>query len=168
MLFAWAARERIRVDGPLTPPPFRLVALHAAAIVVPLALYFYLVHGEWAWMYLLDPGRVPGLALLPLVLAHAGLVLVGWFGMAWVFRRAPQLSIHVTAGVGVTFLAAVIVGFPRLTRSATYAGYHLGAWVGWFEVELGYSLLVAALGGAGSIVYVVVELLRDGRRVRGR
>ena len=39
-------------------------------IVAPLALYFYLVHPEWAWMYLVDPRVLSGLAVLPLVVGH--------------------------------------------------------------------------------------------------
>ena len=70
--FALIARDRIRADGPFASPAFPLVALHGAAIVAPVALYFYAVHPAWSWMYYLDPTKLTGLAVLPLTVGHQG------------------------------------------------------------------------------------------------
>src|ERR1051325_9357986 len=73
--FALIARDRIRADGPFAAPAFQLVALHAAAVVAPVALYFYAVHPAWSWMYWVTPGRLAGVAVLPLMVGHATLVI---------------------------------------------------------------------------------------------
>ena len=167
MAFAWIARDRIRADGPFAPPAFLLVALHAGMVVAPVALYFYIVHPEWAWMYLVDPARIPGLAVLPLVVGHAGLVGIGWYVGAWLLRSdRKQILLYLLGGVSLIGLVVVILTANRLTHSATYKGWELGATVGLFDVELGYSVTVALLAVAGSVAYVVVALLADRRRVR--
>ncbi|MBP6631453.1 MAG: hypothetical protein KBG28_26140 [Kofleriaceae bacterium] len=170
LVFAAIAGDRVRADGPFASPAFPLVALHAGGVVSPLALYMYLAHAEWSWLYLIDPDRVPGLAAIPLMVAHGGLVIVGWYVGAWVQRRAERrrmmrIALGVSAGLLVLVLALT---WPRLTSSATFAGYARGATVGLFVVELGYALLVALLALGGSITYVAVELSRDGRRARSR
>jgi hypothetical protein len=167
--FAWIARDRIRADGPFAPQAFLLVALHAGMIVAPLALYFYLVHPEWAWLYLVDPAKLSGLAVLPLVVGHAGLVGAGWYLAAYLIRtdrKKPLL--YTAAGTTLVTLIVIAISFGRLSHAATYPGWQLGAKVGLFDVELGYSVTVGMLGLAGSIAYVAVALVRDRRRVRAR
>src|SRR6185503_1719117 len=78
--FALVARDRIKADGPFAAPAFQLVALHAAAVVAPIALYFYAVHPAWSWMYWINPRRLAGVAVLPLMVGHAGIVIGGWYG----------------------------------------------------------------------------------------
>lgn len=58
--FALVARDRIRADGPFVAPAFHLILLHAAAVVAPVALYFYAVHPAWSWMYWFDPSKLSG------------------------------------------------------------------------------------------------------------
>src|ERR1041384_3792157 len=77
--FALIARDRIRADGVFAAPSFPLVALHAAAVVAPMALYFYAVHPAWAWMYWLDPHKLAGVVVLPLMVGQAALVIGGWY-----------------------------------------------------------------------------------------
>ena len=76
LAFAVAGRDRVRADGPSTSPAILLVLAHAGIITAPIALYFYVAHPAWTWHYLADPAKVPGLAILPLVIGH-GLVVVG-------------------------------------------------------------------------------------------
>jgi hypothetical protein len=71
LAFALVARDRIRADGPSAPPAFLLVAAHAAVVTLPVAFYFYAVQPAWTWHYLIDPAKVPALAILPLVVATA-------------------------------------------------------------------------------------------------
>src|SRR5689334_8514307 len=63
--FALIARDRLKADGPFASPAFPLVALHAGAVVMPVALYFYSVHPAWAWMYWVDPHKLAGVAVVP-------------------------------------------------------------------------------------------------------
>jgi hypothetical protein len=169
--FAYLARDRIRADGPFAPPAFLYVALHAGMIVAPIALYFYLVHPEWAWMYLVDPTKLSGLAVLPLVVGHAALVGGGWYLGAFLIRtdrKKPLL--YAMAGVAAAALILVAITWTRLSHAATYAGWKVGgaARVGLFDVELGYAVVVALIAMIGSAVYVALGLMRDRRRVRAK
>ena len=168
LVFASLSGERIRSDGPFAAPAFTLVGLHASTVVVPVSLYLYVVHPEWAWMYFIDPNRVPGLAVIPLMAAHGALVFVGWFGGAWLQRRPDHrkaIRIGLAAGAAVTLLVTGLA-WSRLSVSATYLGFAHKASVGLFVVELGYALLVTLLAVGASAGYVGIELSRDSRRAR--
>ncbi len=165
------ARERIRVDGPFSTPAFPLVALHAAAVVTPIALYFYAAHPAWSWMYAVDVSKLGGAAVLPLMVGHAGLVIAAWYVAAFLLRRGLQKGLLIAGGVAIlTMLVLVIIGRERLTTASTFRGY-------WenrvdapliFKVQLGWAFAVSLLALFGSAVYVAIELGRDGRRVRSR
>lgn len=167
--FAFAGRDRIRADGPFAPPAFLLVLIHVGLVTAPVTLYFYAAHADWSWLYIVDPERVPGLAIVPLVVGH-GLVLVGgWYLGAWLVRtdRKRQL-LYGILGVSIVFLVGFILSLGRLTTATTYAGYLAGASGGLMSVELGWALLVSFAASAAAATYVFIELLRDSRRVRAR
>jgi hypothetical protein len=167
--FALVARDRIRADGPFAGPAFLFVVLHAAVVVAPIALYFYAVHPAWAWHYWADPAHVPGLALVPLVVGHAGLVIAGWYGGAFLVRRGLRdVGLYTLGGVTVLFLIATLLLYRRLVTDGSFAQYHRGQGAGFLDVELGWAVITSVMATAGSAVYVVLELVRDGRRVRSR
>lgn len=167
--FALAARDRVRADGPFSAPAFYLVLMHAAGVVLPVALYFYAVHPAWSWMYLVDPANVPGLAILPLIVGHAAIVVGAYYAGALLVRADRRKAVVYTiAGLGVVALVLVLVGRSRLGISTSYGGFHAGRGRELMEVELGWALLVSLLAMAGSIAYVALELTADARRVRSR
>ena len=166
--FALIARERIRADGAFAAPAFQLVALHAA-IVAPIALYFYAVHPAWAWMYWIDPRQLAGVVVLPLMVAHAGLVIGGWYGAGLLLRRGHQHAVLYTGGgVAVALLILVVAGIRRLSTATDYLGWQHGQGTSLFAVQLGWAFVVSLLALFGSAIYLVIELGRDGRRVRSR
>ena len=167
--FALIARDRIRADGPFAAPAFQLVALHAAAVVAPVALYFYAVHPAWSWMYWVNPRRLAGVAVLPLMVGHAALVIGGWYVSSWLIRKGYQGALMYVAGAITLFLFVLIVlTIGRLVTAADYQGYgaHKGASL--LNVRLGWAFVVSLLAMFGSAVYIAIELGRDGRRVRSR
>jgi hypothetical protein len=167
--FALVARERIRADGPLPSPAFSLVALHAAAVVAPIALYFYAVHPAWSWMYRVDPSKVSGLAIVPLTVGHAGLVLGGWYLAATLLRRGLGRPLrYATAVLGVVLVVVVLTSLHRLGTAADFLGFASDRGTSLFNVQLGWALVVSLLALTGSATYVVIELGRDSRRVRTR
>ncbi len=164
--FAVLARDRIRADGAFSLPAFALVLQHAGA-VAPIALYFYAVHPAWAGLYLVDPGNVSGVLVVPLMVGHGALVLGGWYGAAQLVRRGQLQAVLITGGVLATAtLLLAIAARARLTTAADYAGYAARRGVALFSVELGWAVLVAMLALFASVAYVAIELLRDGRRLR--
>lgn len=169
--FALIARDRIRADGPFAAPAFHLVALHAAVVVLPIALYFYAVHPAWSWMYWVDPKKVTGLAVLPLMVGHGVLVIGGWYTASVLLRRGYQGALLYVAGaVALALLVLVVAGIPRLSTATDYIGWQLPAArsTSVFSVQLGWAFAVSLLALFGSAIYIAIELGRDGRRVRSR
>lgn len=165
--FALLARDRVRADGPFAAPVFQLVLLHAAGVVAPIALYFYAAHPSWSWLYLVDPDHVPVLALLPLMVGHALIVVGGYYGGALLLRADKRnIVAYVDGGLGLFTLILILLLRDRLAVSTSYAGYQVGRGRQLMEVPLGWAVLVSLLAMAGSILYIAFELTRDGRRVR--
>ena len=167
--FALIARDRIRADGPFAAPAFQLVALHAAAVVAPVALYFYAVHPAWSWMYWVNPKKLAGVAVLPLMVGHAALVITGWYGASLLLRRGYQGALlYVASAIALVLFVLVVAGIHRLSTAADYLGWQAGQGVSLFAVQLGWAFMVSLLALFGSAIYVAIELGRDGRRVRSR
>ena len=167
--FALIARDRIKADGSFAAPAFQLVALHAAVVVAPIALYFYAVHPAWAWMYWVDPDKLGAAAIIPLVAGHGALVIGGWYIAAFLIRRAYQGALfYVAGGIALFLVVLVAASFDRLGTAADYLGFHLKGGISVFSVRLGWAFIVALLALFGSAIYTSIELGRDGRRVRSR
>jgi hypothetical protein len=167
--FALIARDRLKADGPFASPAFPLVALHAGAVVAPLALYFYAVHPAWAWMYWVDPAKLTSVFVLPLMVAHAGLVIGAWYGASMLIRKGlAGALVYVGGALALVLLVLVVGGMSRLSRATDYAGYPRGDGVSLFSVRLGWAFVISMLAMFGSAIYIAIELGRDGRRVRSR
>jgi len=167
--FALIARDRIRADGPFSAPAFHLILLHAAAVVAPVALYFYAVHPAWAWMYWVNPEKLSGVAVLPLMVGHAALVIGGWYGASLLLRRGYLGALLYGAGaVALALLVLVVAGMNRLGTASDYVGWQIQKGTSLFKVQLGWAFMVSLLALFGSAIYIAIELGRDGRRVRSR
>jgi hypothetical protein len=166
--FALIARDRINADGPFAAPAFQLVALHAGAVVAPIALYFYAVHPAWAWMYWVDPAKLAGVFVVPLMVGHAALVVGAWYVASLLIRKGLSGALFYVGGaLALLLLVLVVGGLHRLATAADYAGYVSGG-VSLFSVRLGWAFVVSLLAMFSSAIYVAIELGRDGRRVRAR
>ena len=161
--FAVLSRDRVRADGVFSMPVFVLVLQHAAAV----ALYFYSVHPAWAGMYFFDPAHISGLVVLPLMVGHAALVAGAYYGASQLLRRKPLAPVLYTGGgLLLATLLLTVLGRSRLVTATDYKGYSAHFGVALFSVELGWAVLVALLALFASATYVIIELLRDARRVR--
>ncbi len=167
--FALVARDRIKADGPFASPAFPLVVLHAAAVVAPIALYFYAVHPAWAWMYWVDPAKLSGVFVLPLMVGHAGLVVGAWYVSSMLIRKGlGGALVYVAGAVAVVLLVFIVGGMARLSVATDYPGYGHAGGASLFSVRLGWAFVVSMLALFGSAIYTAIELGRDGRRVRAR
>jgi hypothetical protein len=167
--FALVARDRIKADGPFASPAFPLVALHAATVVAPIALYFYAVHPAWSWMYFFDPNKLSGIVVLPLMVGHAGLVIGAWYLASVLIRKGLQGALFYVGGaIALLLFVLVVVGIGRLSTAADFRGYSSHHGVSLFAVQLGWAFMVSLLTLFGSAVYVAIELGRDSRRVQAR
>jgi hypothetical protein len=127
VLAALAARADLRVS----PKPaansdaFVSFLLYAALVVVPVSVYFYVFHGDWYLLYMVDTARVPSaLALigaLAMVVVGAGGFL---FGASLVRSQREQWA---GAAVGVTVsmaLGVLPLARHRLAVVGSYAQFH--------------------------------------------
>jgi hypothetical protein len=135
--------------------------------LTPIGLYLYLAHPAWAWMYVVDPEGVPGLAVVPLLVAHAGAVFLGWYVAARLLvARKQRVVASSVAGSGVFVLLGVVVFWGRLGRYGTYEEFVDGRALPIMQVKLGYVLVAVLVGVVISAGFLGFELVRDGRRVR--
>jgi hypothetical protein len=145
------------------------VVLHAAAVVAPVALYFYAVHPAWSWMYWVDPHKLARVAVLPLMVGHAGLVIGAWYSSSLLIRKGLQGALlYMGAAVAFTLLVLVVGGIDRLGTAADYPGFAARQGTSLFKVQLGWAFAVSLLALFGSAIYVAIELGRDSRRVQAR
>ena len=167
--FALCARDRVRADGIFAAPAFPLVAIFIAVVLTPIALYLYLAHPAWSWLYLVDPGDVPGLAIVPLLVLHGGTVVGGWYLGARLIRTGREKQARWgVLGAAAVVLIATLVGWGRIGHYGSYRDFHGGRSIALFDVKLGYVLVGLALGIGAAAGYVALELARDSRRVRTR
>jgi hypothetical protein len=169
IVFALCARDRVRVDGPFATPAFVLVLLFIGVIVAPAALYLHLAHTAWSYLYVLDPDKLPHLAIVPLLALHGGFLVGGWYLGARLVRadRRP-VATYLAFGGTLAFLIAMPVLGGRLGSYGSYSDYQAGSTFGLFEVKLGYVLITLIVAVGVSAGFVALELVRDSRRVRAR
>jgi hypothetical protein len=167
--FAVCARDRLRTDGPFAMPAFMLVLTFVGLVLVPATLYVYLVHTAWSWSYLVDPAKVPPLAVVPVLVTVTGGLILGWYLGGWLIRSDRKRPLmYVGAGLGVALLAGMALLWARMTQYGTYEAWESGAVRGLMDVKLGYVLVVLVLAVTAAAGYVALELVRDSRRVRAR
>ena len=130
--------------------------MFAGLVLVPSSVYFYVVHGDWYLLYLVDTGRVPSAVALIGCLLELALGAAGFLLGASLIRtqRDPWLgaSIGATLALG---LAVIPLARTRLSVVGSYAQYQgdfgLAAYGGallqgtlwmslWVALGLGYLL----------------------------
>jgi len=168
--FAFCARARIRQAGPWAQPSLALVGSFVAILLVPATAYLYLSHPDWAWLYLVDPERVPRLVVVPIVAITAGAVGAGYWGAARMLalvgdRRALPGAL---AGVAVLVCLLGFLARGRLLHVGTTVDFRDGRALPIFDVKLGYALIAVVVGLASAAAFVAWELARDGRRAQMR
>jgi hypothetical protein len=162
LLAALAGRADLRVNPkPVArSPTFYAYLLYPALVVVPVSLYFFVFHGDWYVLYLLDTASVPSALVL---VACMGEVAVGALGflLGGVFIRSQreQWAGALVGVVGSLALAVLPLAFRRLSVVGSYAQFqgdfglvpyggpllHGSLWMSlWTLVSLGF--LVYRLG----------------------
>lgn len=138
-------------------------------VLVPTTLYLYWAHPAWSWLYLVDPGSVPGLAVVPVLVVLGGVFVGGWYLGARLIRsdRGP-IAAYVSAGGMALFMLLVLLLRGRLGSYGTYTEFQADTAAPLLERKLGWVLMALALGFAVSAGFTALELLRDSRRVRAR
>ena len=165
----FAACARVQFAGGGTPWGRELAAVLSfeGIIVWPVALYFYLVHPAWSWMYLIDPARLPWGIVVLVLLAYVATLLGGYLG-GWALVRVGKEKIlfAALAVVGVGLILFLIIARARISHTGTFEEFRAGHALALGEGKLGWALAAAATGVAISVVLVGFTLWEQGKRSR--
>jgi len=163
--FGYFARHRIRTDGVWSQPVVSILLLFVGFVLVPSTMYLYLEHPAWSWLYLVDPERVTGLAVVSVLAACVGGVAGGYWGAGKLVRAdRERVVLMVLGGLALLLLFVAFLLRGRLGAYGSYADYHHGRALPLSAVKLGYVLIALTTGLAASVSFVAWELVRDGRR----
>jgi hypothetical protein len=126
---AIAGRSELRVSPrpALLTRTFGAYAIFLAALLVPISVYFYVFHGDWYLLYLIDVRRVPSAFALLSFMGH-GAIGAGGFGFGASLVRS-QKDFLAALSVGATLALAfgfVVAARSRLSLVGSYAQYHRG------------------------------------------
>jgi hypothetical protein len=143
--FAWASAAELHRTGGSAPTTrsFFLVVLFGLLIHGPLTAYFVGFNRDWAYGFVVNTARLPGVADSAVVLAAIAAPAAGFTIAA---RRAAEQRVgsllQLSAIPAAVAVVALAIGLPRLAVQATFTQFH-----GDFGVEpvagsrLGLSLL---------------------------
>ena len=167
LVFAACARVQFGSGGSPWGRELAAVLSFEAIIFWPVALYFIMVHPAWAWMYLVDPARLPfGVSLLVLIADVAA--LLGGYLLGWALLRArrERLLYALLGLVGLALLIFLISCRGRLMHSGSFDEYHAGHAMTVGEGKIGWALAATSMGVCGAVVLVGFTLWEQGKRSR--
>ncbi len=170
--FAWASADELArsTSGAGGTRGLLVAALFGLCILAPSAAYYLIVAPDWAWAYLLAPGRLSRATSLAVALAAGASVAVGYLAAsrpAAARRFRPVARLALIPAVVIAVLSAALA--HRWSVYATYAQFRgefglrplAGSW-------LGYAVLWTVVVVAGSALWTLRALARSGDPLRGR
>jgi hypothetical protein len=167
LVFAACARVQFANGGSPWGRELAAVLSFEAIIVWPVALYFFLVHPAWSWMYLIDPARLPWGVSVLVLLGYVATLLGGYLGgWALVRARKEKLLYAALAAVGLTLIIFLIAARKRIAHAGTFEEFHAGHALSVGEGKLGWALAATSTGVAIAIVLVGFTLWEQGKRSR--
>ncbi len=159
---AWLARaELAKSDVPLMlSRPFLITLGLAALLFAPVVGYFAAWHADWAYLYVIEPRRIPSAVDLALVLLAASQLPIGFaIAAPWALAKRQAHFLRATGALAGAIVVACAVFARRLTVSGSYAQIHggfgsvvvgksalgRGILLSWVALALGYGLSVYAV-----------------------
>ena len=165
---AIASRKELRVSPrpALLSRGFGALAIFLTLVVVPISVYFYVFHGDWSLLYLVDVRAIPSAAALLGFVVEGVFGAVGFMAGAALVRAQREALAGVLTGV-VVALGAALVGLmrDRLAVVGSYAQYRGGFGLQPFAdapVLVG-ALSMGAIFAVG-LAYLLVRLAFSTRR----
>jgi len=169
VVFAWLSAEGLERSAGVPARHFVVVTLFSLLVFAPVCAFFLSFVPDWAYGYVIDPQRLPGVVDLGSVLLDAASVPLGFAAAARYARvRRSGPILRLSAGPLVVAVALTLMFARRLGVQATYSQFH-----GDFGVRavsgtpLGYALLWMALVLAGAVAWTISWLRRASRAAPG-
>ncbi|MDB4970522.1 MAG: hypothetical protein JWN44_6211 [Myxococcales bacterium] len=167
LVFAACARVQFANGGSPWGRELAAVLSFEAIIVWPVALYFFLVHPAWSWMYLIDPARLPWGVSGLVLLGYAATLLAGYLaGWAMVRAHKEKILYAALAALGLALITFLVACRGRIAHAGTFDEYHAGHALNLGEGKLGWALAATSTGVAIAIVLVGFTLWEQGKRSR--
>lgn len=133
---ALAGRNELKVSPrhALLTRSFAAYVIFAFLVMVPTSAYFYVFHGDWFLLYLLDVQRIPSAIALVFFVALGGLGIAGYAIGAGLVRSQREMLSGALVGLCVLVgLGSVLLAWDRLARVGSYAQWHGGFGLETFE-----------------------------------
>jgi hypothetical protein len=165
---AMAGRSELKISP--RPALFTRSALAFAVfdflVLVPASAYFYVFHGDWFLLYVLDVRRVPSaIALVGFVVL--GLLAAGGFALgAGLVRAQREAWLSVLLAISALFgVGAVVAAADRLALVGSYAQYrgNFGL-VSFFDAPIMIGSLAMSSIVAVGLAFLLVRIWIGGRR----
>lgn len=154
---AGAHELRLSPRHALLSGSFGVLVAFLGLLMVPISAYFYIFHGDWFMLYLVDVRRVPSaLALVGFVLEVLLGVLGFMVGASLVRNQRNSWAIGVLVASSLGALSVLVITPERLRMVGTYGqfrgGFGLASYGGTLmQGTLSMGLLLAI--GAGLLIY---------------
>ncbi|MEM9190252.1 MAG: hypothetical protein AAGF12_13795 [Myxococcota bacterium] len=165
---ALASRAELRVSPrpALLTRSFGAYALFAMLLLVPVSAYFYIFHGDWFLLYVIDVRRIPSAIALIGFLFEAVIGAAGFFLAAQLVRGGRDIAASVFLGVALLAGAVVLFIAPdRLSKVGSFAEFRGGFGL----TEFGTGPLLQGTIAMGSLlllglIFLLYRLHASGRR----
>ncbi len=115
----------------LSPRPPLLTAAFSAfltfvlLVLVPVSVYFYVFHGDWFLLYLVDTGAVPSAIALVGFALQAGIATLGFLVGTALVRAQHMVAVYVAIGVALLLAAGVVpAALDRLRVVGSFVQFH--------------------------------------------
>ncbi|MCC7540345.1 MAG: hypothetical protein IT379_29280 [Deltaproteobacteria bacterium] len=165
---AAAAQVELRLSprSALLSRAFSAFVVFEVLLVVPVSLYFYVFHGDWTLLYVVDARHVPS-ALAVLLFAIEVAIGVGGFAAAAALVRGQRRTLaYVLAGAvsTVMFLGVALLS-ARMSVVGTYGqfrgGFGLRSWTETAVLPGVVAMLAVLLLG---LAFLIVRIVASSRR----
>ncbi len=124
---ALCAAERMRFSPRpvLLSGSFGVFAIYLGLLLVPVSAYFYIFHGDWFLLYLIDVQTIPSALALLFFVLQALLAVLGYLMGAALARNQNAATGIAITGLCLAASGGVLFAFPeRLSVVGSYAQYH--------------------------------------------
>ena len=164
---AIAGRVELRVSPrpALLTRSFMAYVVFASFVLVPIAVYFYIFHGDWFLLYTIDVSRIPSALALVGFLALMAVGAMGFMlGSVMVRSQRETLGGVVSALAVIAAVAVAVVARERLMVVGSFAQYE-----GRFGLEpFGEGPLVQGAALMGTLLLLGIGLLVGRLHISGR
>jgi hypothetical protein len=124
---AGAHELRLTPRHALFSSTFSAFAAFLVLLLLPVSIYFYVFHGDWFLLYLVDVRRVPSAVALFGFLFQAGFGVLGFaIGASCVRNQRAVWVSYLLLAVGIAAVAVVFIVPERLLFVGNYKQYRGG------------------------------------------